>query len=107
MTDFVSVATIDEIRPGDRLTVGIGRDWVLLINIDGEIFAIQDACPHDDGPLSEGNVEGCVIECPRHGAKFDLRTGKVLAAPALVDVPAYDVRVEGGEVKIARRKRPT
>ena len=101
MPEFVTVATVDEIPPGDRLIVEIGRLWIAIFNVDGEYYAIRDVCPHDDGPVAEGELTGCVIECPRHGATFDIRTGKVLTPPALVDVPTYEVRVQGNEVQVA------
>jgi 3-phenylpropionate/trans-cinnamate dioxygenase ferredoxin component len=105
MTDFVTVATTDEIKPGERMVFEIGRKWVAVFNIDGTYYAIEDLCTHDDGPLAEGELHGCEIECPRHGARFDVRTGKVTAPPALVDVPAYDVRVEGSEIQVATARR--
>lgn len=102
-TEFVTVATTEDIPVGDRIVVELGRHWVGIFNVDGQYYAIEDVCPHDDGPLAEGELVGCVIECPRHGAKFDIRTGEVLAPPALVDVPSYRVRVEGNEIQIAPR----
>jgi 3-phenylpropionate/trans-cinnamate dioxygenase ferredoxin component len=101
--EFLTVASTDEISAGDRIIVELGRHWVAIFNVDGQYYAIEDVCPHDDGPLAEGELEGCVIECPRHGAKFDISSGKVLAPPALVDVPTYPVRVSGGEIQIALR----
>jgi nitrite reductase/ring-hydroxylating ferredoxin subunit len=103
MADFLTVATTDEIQPGQRLVVEIGRKWVAIFNVEGEYYAIEDRCTHDDGPLAEGELRDCVIECPRHGARFDIRTGKVLSPPALIDVPVYAVRVEGDQVQIQRR----
>jgi 3-phenylpropionate/trans-cinnamate dioxygenase ferredoxin subunit len=102
-TEFVTVAATEDIPVGERIVVELGRHWVAIFNVDGQLFAIEDVCPHDDGPLAEGELLECVIECPRHGAKFDIRTGKVLAPPALVDVPTYQVRVEDSEIKIAPR----
>lgn len=101
--NFETVATTDEIQPGERMVVEIGRRWVAIFNMDGEYYAIEDRCTHDDGPLAEGELYGCEIECPRHGARFDIRTGQVTAPPALVDVPAYTVRVVGTEIQLARR----
>jgi 3-phenylpropionate/trans-cinnamate dioxygenase ferredoxin component len=98
---FVTVATLDELNPGDRMVVEYGRKWVALFNVDGKIYAIEDICTHDDGPLAEGTLTGCAIECPRHGAQFDITTGKVLSAPALVDVPVYQVQIEGSAIQIA------
>ena len=103
MVEFSTVATTDEVQPGDRIVVEVGRRWVAIFNVDGEYYAIDDVCTHDDGPLAEGELYGCIIECPRHGATFDVRDGKVLTAPALRDVQAYHVRVEGNEIQIAPR----
>ena len=103
MAEFVTVATVDEINPGERMVFELGRRWVAVFNVDGKYYAIADICPHDDGPLAEGELQGCVIECPRHGATFDITSGKVLSAPALVDVPSYEVRVEGDSIQIKAR----
>ena len=103
MPEFVTAATTDEITPGERMVVEIGRHWVAIFNVDGTYYAIEDICTHDDGPLAEGKLYGCEIECPRHGARFDLATGQVTAAPALVPVPTYQVRVEGDEIQIEVR----
>jgi 3-phenylpropionate/trans-cinnamate dioxygenase ferredoxin subunit len=103
MPEFVTVANTDEIKPGERLVVEFGRTWAAIFNVDGKYYAIEDLCTHDDGPLAEGELRGCIIECPRHGATFDITNGKVLSAPALVDVPAYHVRVQGNEIQIAPR----
>lgn len=103
MADFVTVATVDEIPPGERIVVELGQHWVAVFNVDGQYYAIEDVCTHDDGPLAEGDLDDHVIACPRHGATFDIRTGRVLSAPAMVDVPSYQVRVQDGEIQIAPR----
>jgi 3-phenylpropionate/trans-cinnamate dioxygenase ferredoxin subunit len=103
MMEFTTVATTDEIKPGERLVVEIGTAWVAIFNVDGRYYAIEDRCTHDDGPLAEGDLRGCIIECPRHGATFDITNGKVLSAPALVDVPTYQVQVVGDEIQVAAR----
>jgi 3-phenylpropionate/trans-cinnamate dioxygenase ferredoxin subunit len=103
MADFVTITTTDQLKPGERIIVEIGSQWIAVFNIDGTYYAVEDRCTHDDGPLAEGELYGCEIECPRHGARFDVRTGKVTAPPALVDVPIYEVRVEGNEVQLARQ----
>ena len=100
MAEFITVATVDEIPPGERLIVEIGRRWVAIFNLDGNFHAIEDRCTHDDGPLAEGEVVGCQVICPRHGARFDIRDGKVLSAPALVDVPTFETRVIGEDIQI-------
>jgi 3-phenylpropionate/trans-cinnamate dioxygenase ferredoxin subunit len=103
MADFVTVAQVDEIPPGERLVVEMGRSWVVIFNVDGTLYALEDQCSHEEYPLSDGFIDGCEVECAKHGARFDLRTGKNTAPPALVPVRAYDVRVLGDEVQIARR----
>lgn len=105
MSMFVTIGTIDELQPGDPpIIVEIRNKWVAVFNINGKYYAIEDVCTHDGGPLAEGHVEGCTIACPRHGAAFDLKTGKVLSAPAFTDVPAYEVRVQDSEIQIGERK---
>ena len=98
--EFFPVASIDEVRNGERLFIEIDGKPIVIINIDGQYFAIADVCSHDDGPVGEGTLEGFEIICPRHGAHFDLRTGKVLALPAFVDIPAYPVRVNEDQIEI-------
>ena len=105
MTDFVTVAQASELSPGERMIVQVGRTWVAVFNVDGQFYAIQDICTHDGGPLAEGKLFGCEIECPRHGARFDLRDGRVTAPPALIPVPVYDVRVQDGQIQVASKKR--
>ena len=101
--EFVSVATVDELQPGERMVVELGRHWVALFNVDGTYYAIEDVCTHDDGPLAEGALDGCIITCPRHGATFDIRNGKVLTSPALVDVQSYDVQIQGQDIQVKPR----
>jgi 3-phenylpropionate/trans-cinnamate dioxygenase ferredoxin subunit len=101
MAEFVTVATVGEVPPGERIVVELDDSFVAVFNIVGEFYAIADLCTHDDGPLAGGERRGYVIECPRHGATFDVRTGKVLSLPATQDVPRYEVRVVGDEVQIA------
>lgn len=103
MPEFTTVATTEDIKPGERLVVEYGSTWVAIFNVDGKYYAIQDLCTHDDGPLADGDLVGCIIECPRHGATFDITNGKVLTAPALVDVASYMVRVDENNVQIAPR----
>ena len=101
--EFVDVATVDELKPGERMVVELRRHWVAIFNVDGTYYAIDDVCTHDDGPLAEGELQGCIIACPRHGATFDIRTGKVLTPPALTDVQSYDVQIQGESIQIKPR----
>jgi 3-phenylpropionate/trans-cinnamate dioxygenase ferredoxin component len=98
--EYVGVAQVSELGDGQRLLVEIDGRPIVVFNVGGAYFAIGDECSHDDGPVGEGELEGFEIECPRHGARFDLRTGKVLCTPAVVDIPAYPVRVVGEEIQI-------
>ncbi len=98
--EFIAVASADEVPSGERLFLEIDGKAIVVFNLAGEYFAIADLCSHDDGPLGEGEVLDHEVECPRHGARFDLRTGKALTLPAVVDIPAYPVRVEGGELLV-------
>ena len=72
--------------------------YVVVFHHQGRFYALDDRCTHDGGPLGEGTLEGFVIECPRHGAKFDIRDGRVLAMPAACDTPSHEVQLRGDEV---------
>jgi len=98
--EFVTVAKTSEIPVGTMKFVEVDGIPIALCNVDGQVFAVGDVCTHDDGPLSGGLLDGYAVECPRHGARFDVRTGKVLALPAAVPIPVYEVKVEGGQVKV-------
>ncbi len=102
MSEPITVARVEDIPPGERIVVEVGRDWILIINIDGEFYAVRDECTHEEYPLSEGMLHGCQIECRKHGARFDMRTGEVTAPPAVVPVKRYPVLVVNGEVQIVR-----
>jgi 3-phenylpropionate/trans-cinnamate dioxygenase ferredoxin subunit len=98
--EYVTVATVGEMGPGQRKLVDVDGKPLAVFNVAGRYFAIADRCSHDDGPVGEGALFGEAIECPRHGARFSLETGKALCLPAVVDVPAYPVRVVGDEVQV-------
>ena len=100
MSEFVTVAKLPDIPPGHIKHVDVQGKPVVLCNVDGQVFAVGNLCTHDNGPLSGGSLEGFAIECPRHGAQFDVRNGKVLRFPAARPIPAYEVHVEGDEVKV-------
>jgi 3-phenylpropionate/trans-cinnamate dioxygenase ferredoxin subunit len=98
--EYIPVGTIDEVKNGERLFIEIDGKPLVIFNIADHYYAIADVCSHDDGPVGEGTLEGYEITCPRHGAHFDVRTGRVLALPAFVDIPAYPVRVNGDQIEI-------
>lgn len=96
--EFVEIAPASELPNGERLFVEIADRSVVVLNIAGQLFAIGDVCTHDDGPVGDGDLDGYNIICPRHGAEFDVRTGKVMKMPAVVDIPAYPVQVRDGNI---------
>ena len=98
--DFVEIAPASELPNGQRLFVDVGDRPIVIFNIAGQFFAIGDVCTHDEGPLGDGSIEGHNVVCPRHGAEFDIRTGKVMQMPAVVDIPAYPVRVVDGQIQV-------
>jgi len=98
--EFITVGAVEDLPNGERLFLEIDGQPIVVFNIAGEYYAIADLCSHDDGPLGEGRLEGYEIICPRHGARFDVRSGEVLALPAVVDIPAYPLRVNEGQIEI-------
>ncbi len=98
MAKYVKVARAEDIAPGEKRILEVNGTLVVVINLDGQFYAIEDVCTHDGGPLGEGRLEGAQIICPRHGARFDVRTGDALTLPAFEPVSTYDVKVEGGDV---------
>ena len=101
MATFVKVARIDELPAGQAKLVEANHKRIALFNVGGHYYALDDACPHRGGPLSEGDLEGESVVCPWHGAIFDLASGEVKRSPAAVGVATYDVRLENGEIFIA------
>ncbi|MCK9538355.1 non-heme iron oxygenase ferredoxin subunit [Dokdonella sp.] len=98
MTDWIRVCTTLELLPGESQTVWDGDTAIAVFNIEGDLYAIEDVCTHDGGELTGGPVEGHEVECPRHGARFDVTTGEALCAPAYEPVARFPVRVEDGVV---------
>jgi 3-phenylpropionate/trans-cinnamate dioxygenase ferredoxin component len=98
--EFVQVFEANEIGPGERLMIEVDEEPIVVFNVGGQYYAIGDVCTHDNGPLGEGELDGHQIVCPRHGARFDVRNGKALTLPAVVDTPWYPARVEDGWVEI-------
>lgn len=99
--EFVTVAREGEIRKGQVRTFKIGDHDIALCNVEGTYFATQNLCTHDGGPLGEGEMLGYEIECPRHGGRFDVRTGEVTALPPIFPIKTYPVRLEDGNIQVA------
>lgn len=100
MAEFVKVARTEDVPAGQVKIYNVDGRQIALCHVDGEFYAIDDVCTHDAGPLGEGELDGYEIECPRHGARFDVKTGRALALPAVMPVKAYPVRVEGDDVEV-------
>jgi 3-phenylpropionate/trans-cinnamate dioxygenase ferredoxin subunit len=106
MTEFMAVAKTAEIPDPGSLLVEVGERLVVLIHAAGHFYALDDICTHDGGPLSEGPIDpaGQTIACPRHGAKFDIRTGAAVTMPATKPTNSHEVKVEGGQIFVRLRK---
>ncbi|MBI2942539.1 MAG: non-heme iron oxygenase ferredoxin subunit [Chloroflexi bacterium] len=102
---FVKVASVADVLPGEGLRVEIDGEYFALFNVNGQLHALADTCSHDEASLAEGEVVShgpglheAVVECPRHGARFDLKTGRALCLPAVAPVRRYAVKVEGNSI---------
>ncbi len=102
--EFYEVAPTSELPNGQRIFIEVNDEPIVIFNIAGNYFAIGDVCTHDGGPLGDGELTDHQVICPRHGARFDVRNGKALTLPAVVDAPAYPIRVTDGMIAIGIRK---
>ena len=102
MPQIIDVCPLDELGPGDKRLVEWEDLEIGVFNCGGTVYAIEDRCTHDDGPLVEGtfDTDACTIECPRHGSLFDLRTGKPRTLPAYVPVDTFAVIIEDDTIKL-------
>lgn len=94
------VADVSDIPPECARRVVADGIEILVCNVDGTFYAIEDICTHDGGPLDQGTLEGACVICPRHGATFDVRTGEALTLPAVMPVQTYSVDVEGNRIYV-------
>ena len=101
MSDSVKVAALAAIPPGAKLLAEVDGRAIALFNVEGTIYAIDDVCTHDGGPLAEGDFHDHEVRCPRHGARFDIRTGRPLCLPAVEPVTTHCVEVRGEDVYVA------
>jgi nitrite reductase/ring-hydroxylating ferredoxin subunit len=100
--EFVKVARLGEVPPGEMTVIELEGHLICLVWVAGRLYAVEDDCTHVGGPLDEGELDGEVLTCPWHLARFDVRTGRVLRGPARDDLPTYSVRVEGEDVLVQR-----
>ncbi len=100
MARLLSVAEVKEVPDGTAVAVDLEGRTIALFNIEGTFYAIDNTCTHAGGSLAEGDLDGTVVTCPLHGARFDVTSGEVVGPPAAEDVGRYAVHVEGGDIKI-------
>lgn len=101
MADFVKVAHVDAIPPGGRLFYEFAEESVIIFNVGGKYYCVADLCTHDEGPLEDGTLTGFEVECPRHGACFDIRSGQATCMPATEPIPTYRVEVRDDHIYVA------
>ena len=99
--EWFDIAAAEDIADGSVRTYLVGSDKVAVARAEGSLYAVQDRCSHDDGPLGAGCLVGFRVQCPRHGASFDVRDGRVTSAPALVGIGTFEVRELDGRVHVA------
>jgi nitrite reductase/ring-hydroxylating ferredoxin subunit len=99
--NWVTVGKADYLEPGELMYVEVGDEPVCLINLDGEIHALNDTCTHEEASLADGTNDGDEIECPLHGGAFYIRTGEPAAMPVVVATEKYKVRIEGDELQVS------
>lgn len=100
MSEWVNVAKSEELPPGERRIVDVDDVQVAVFNLDGDYYAIEDVCTHDYAPLADATLQGDEIICPRHGARFCIRTGAVTAPPAYEPVSTFPVRIHEGMIQV-------
>jgi len=100
MSDWLTVAKVGELAPGSHRVIDVDGASVAVFNVGGEYYAIEDVCSHDGGQLTGGFVEGDQVVCPRHGARFSIKTGEALCAPAYEPTAKFPVRVENGVIQV-------
>lgn len=100
MAEWVKVAEVGEMAPGAKKSVDLDGLEIIVFNVEGEFYAIEDVCTHDGAPLANGRFSGKEISCPRHGARFNVCTGAAMCMPAVEPVDTYPVKVEGNAILV-------
>jgi 3-phenylpropionate/trans-cinnamate dioxygenase ferredoxin component len=101
VTEYIRVARVSDVPPGTVRQVEVAGHRVALANVDGQFYAVDDTCTHEEASLSDGGLSGEILVCPRHGSRFNVKTGRVLSLPAVRSVAVYPVRVESDEVLVS------
>ena len=106
MADWVTLCALEELLDGQREVFGVSGRWIAVFNVGGKVYAIEDLCTHDGNVLAfdrddtPSQLREYEIECPRHGGRFDIRSGRATRSPAEINVPWFDVRIERGEIQV-------
>ncbi|MFZ0896126.1 MAG: non-heme iron oxygenase ferredoxin subunit [Candidatus Nitrosopolaris sp.] len=100
--DFVKVADTNDIKPSQMKAVEVDGENICVVNVEGKCYAIGNVCTHEGGPLADGTLDGYEVECPWHGSKFDVRTGKVTRSPANKPELTYEIKVEGNDILVRK-----
>jgi 3-phenylpropionate/trans-cinnamate dioxygenase ferredoxin component len=100
VSDVTRVCTMADIPDPGKAVFEVDDHFVVVFHLDGRFYALDDTCTHDGGPLGEGEIDGFQIICPRHGARFDIRTGQAMTMPAVRGTPSHEVKVEGEDVLV-------
>ncbi len=100
MPQFVKVAQTEEIPPGEVFGFEADGIKVAIVNVEGQFYALGGICPHEDGPLGEGYLDGSTLSCPWHGGEFEVKTGQALRPPVSGCVPTYPVRIQGNDIEV-------
>jgi nitrite reductase/ring-hydroxylating ferredoxin subunit len=103
--DFVKAANVKDIQPSQMKEVEINGETICLANIEGKYYAIGNVCTHLGGPLAQGKLEGYEVQCPWHGSRFDIRTGKVVRSPAMRSEPTYEIKIQDDNILIKNRAK--
>jgi glycine betaine catabolism B len=101
--DFVKVAKTKDVQVSQMMVVEVNDERICLANVNGKYYAIGNVCTHMGGPLAEGKLEDYIVQCPWHGSRFDIRSGKVVRPPAMKPEPTYEVKVESNDVLIKKQ----
>ena len=102
--DFVKVAETEDVQVSQTMAVEVNDERICLANVNGKYYAIGNVCTHMGGPLAEGKLEDYIVQCPWHGSRYDIRSGKVVRPPAMKPEPTYEVKVESNDVLIKKQK---
>ncbi len=101
--DYAKVAPKKDIQPSQMKEVEVNGEKICLANVEGKYYAIGNVCTHLGGPLAQGKLEAYEVQCPLHGSRFDIRTGKVARPPALRSEPTYEIKVEDDNILVKKR----